>query len=100
MICCSFFFKPGEYDDDFRRLDGVIDAFARSLPGFVKVETWHSADRETINAVYFFSDMDAVKELTRFPAHLEAKEQVRRWYDGYRIVISEVTATYGDGRLD
>jgi len=24
---------------------------------------------------------------------------VRRWYDGYRIVISEVKATYGDGRL-
>jgi hypothetical protein len=22
-----------------------------------------------------------------------------RWYDGYRIVISEVTATYGDDRL-
>ena len=28
-----------------------------------------------------------------------AKGQVRRWYDGYRIVISEVKATYGDGRL-
>ncbi len=24
MICCSFVFRPGEYDDEFRRLDGVI----------------------------------------------------------------------------
>ena len=34
------------------------------------------------------------------PEHREAKGQVRRWYDGYRIVVSEVTAIYGDGRLD
>jgi len=24
---------------------------------------------------------------------------VQRWYDGYRIVVSEITATYGDDRL-
>ena len=100
MICCSFVFKPGEYDDDFHRLDAVIDDFARSLPGFVRVETWYSADRDLTNASYFFRDMAAVKRLKDFPAHVEAKGQVRRWYDGYRIVVSQVTATYGDGRLD
>ncbi|WP_460625633.1 hypothetical protein [Intrasporangium mesophilum] len=35
----------------------------------------------------------------RFQKHREAKGQVQRWYDGYRIVTSEVNATYGDGRL-
>jgi hypothetical protein len=24
---------------------------------------------------------------------------VKRWYDGYRIIVSDVSATYGDGRL-
>jgi hypothetical protein len=67
VICCSFVYKPGDYDDDFHRLDGQIDHFARSLPGF--------------------------------RTHLEAKSQVGRWYDGYRIVVSEVTATYGNDKL-
>lgn len=34
-------------------------------------------------------------QLARFPAHREAKGQVQRWYDSYRIVVSEVKATYG-----
>jgi heme-degrading monooxygenase HmoA len=99
MICVQFIFTPGEYDDEFHRLDGVIEAFARSLPGFVRIETWQSADGLTINATYYFTDREALGELSRFPQHLEAKGQVARWYDGYRIVVSEVVTTYGDGRL-
>ena len=99
MICCQFIFKPGVYDEEFHRLDGQIDAFARSLPGFARVETWHAAEGGVINAIYYFDDKDSVAALARFPQHREAKGQVQRWYDGYRIVISEVTATYGDDRL-
>jgi len=98
MICCKFIFRPGEYDDDFHRLDAQIDAYARSLPGFDHVETWH-ADDGLVNAVYYFADRASVSALSRFPQHLEAKGQVQRWYDGYRIIVSEITATYGDGRL-
>ena len=75
MICCRFIFKPGAYDDDFHRLDGQIDQFARSLPGFEKVETWRAPESDV------------------------AKGHVQRWHDGYRIVVSEITATYGAGRL-
>jgi hypothetical protein len=99
MICCSFVFRPGEYDEDFHRLDGEIDAFARSLPGFDRVDTWHSADGSVVNAMYFFEGMDSVRRLARFPQHLEAKRQVDRWYLAYRVDISEVTASYGDPDL-
>ena len=99
MICAQFIFKPGTYDDDFHRLDGQIDAYARSLPGFVRVETWHSPDGDVVNAMYYFTDQKSVAQLARFPQHREAKGQVQRWYDGYRIVISQVKATYGDDRL-
>ena len=44
MICCQFIFKPGTYDDDFHHLDQEIDAYARSLPGFVRVEKWLAAE--------------------------------------------------------
>src|SRR4051812_40986801 len=100
MICCQFIFKPGTYDQDFHRLDAQIDQYARSLPGFQKVETWQSGDGAITNAIYYFADRDSLAQLTRLPEHREAKGQVQRWYDGYRIVVSEITATYGDGRLD
>lgn len=100
MICVQFIFKPGTYDEDFHRLDGQIDDFARSQPGFDHVELWQSEDAATVNAVYYFTDRQALTALSRFPQHLQAKEQVRRWYDGYRIIVSEITATYGDGRLE
>lgn len=99
MICCQFIFRPGTYDEDFHRLDGEIDAYARSLPGFDHTERWVSPDGSEVNAIYYFADMASVRQLARYPTHLEAKDQVDRWYEGYRIVVSEVKATYGDGRL-
>ena len=96
MICCQFVFKPGTYDEDFQRLDARIDHYARNLPGFIRAETWQQPDHGNVNAIYYFADMDSVALLARFPTHREAKEQVRRWYDSYRIIISEVTSTYGD----
>ncbi len=99
MICCQFIFKPGTYDDDFHRLDGEIDDYARSLPGFDRVEKWLSPEGDVVNAMYYFADQTSVAQLGRFPQHREAKDQVARWYDGYRIVVSDVRATYVDGRL-
>jgi heme-degrading monooxygenase HmoA len=99
MICCQFIFKPGTYDDDFHRLDGQIDEYARSLPGFHRVETWVAPEGGVVNAIYYFTDEKSVAALARFPQHREAKDQVKRWYDGYRIIVSEVSATYGDGSL-
>lgn len=99
MICVQFVFKPGTYDDDFHLLDGQIDAYARSLPGFVRTETWHQPDQGLVNAMYYFADKKALAYLAKFPTHRQAKDQVHRWYDGYRIVVTEVKATYGDGRL-
>ena len=63
------------------------------------VEIWNAPHSNTVNAIYYFNDGESVAQLARFPAHGEAKGQVQRWYDGYRVIISEVTATYGDDRL-
>ena len=99
MICCQFIFKPGTYDDDFHRLDQQIDRCARALPGFDRVEQWLSPAGDVVNAIYYFTDQEAVAQLARFQQHREAKADVHRWYEGYRIVVSEVRANYGDGRL-
>jgi heme-degrading monooxygenase HmoA len=100
MIICQFIFKPGTYDEDFYNLDRQIDEYARALPGFVRVEMWFSADQTIKNASYTFETMADVQKLATYPQHLDAKRENARWYDGYRIIISEVTRTYGDGRLE
>lgn len=99
MICVQFVFKPGSYDADFHRLNGQIDEYARSLPGFIRTETWHDPENGLVNAMYYFTDQESVSHLAKFHTHREAKSQVHRWYDGYRIVVTDVKATYGDGRL-
>lgn len=99
MILCQFIFKPGVYDAEFHELDDQIAAYARILPGFRGVETWQSADGTIVNASYYFDEMSSVKELSRFSEHRKAKGRYRRWYDGYQIVVSAVTRSYGDGRL-
>lgn len=99
MICCQFTFKPGPYDENFHRLDAQIGEHERSLPGFNHVEKCLSPEGDVVNAIYYLTDRESVGQLARFPQHLQAKEQVHRWYDGYRIVISEVQSTYGDGNL-
>ena len=99
MICCQFIFRPGTYDEDFHRLDGRIDG-VRTQPARVRTgEKWQVPEGDIINAMYYFADQKSVAQLARFPRHREAKGQVQRWYDGYRIVVSEVKATYGDDRL-
>ena len=99
MFACSFMFIPGELDAEFYALDGAIDDFARSLEGFVGVDRWFSEDGTTRNSVYYFREMETVTTFSNFPEHLEAKTKYARWYEGYQVVISEVTAHYGDGRL-
>ena len=72
----------------------------------VDVNAWERHPELSVPMLLVVGDRDsdfapnAAAFLARFPQHREAKDLVQRWYDGYRIVISEITATYGDGRLD
>ena len=99
MICCQLIFKPGNYDDDFYSLDGEIESYARSVPGFLSVDKWISQDGTVTNASYFFKGMSDVRQLSSFAQHQQAKTEYARWLDGYQIVVYEVKGAYGDGRL-
>jgi heme-degrading monooxygenase HmoA len=96
MYSAAFIFEPGDYDAEFHRLNDEIKAVAQSLPGYMGVEQWQSADGRRRNATYYWSDLDTLKRFSTHPAHLEAKRQYARWYKGYRIVVAEVLRSYGD----
>lgn len=95
MIAAQFIFEPGEYDDEFHRLDDSIEADAKELPGFLGIDKWISEDGTKINVIYYFESMASLTKLGRFDDHREAKRRVDGWYKGYRVVVTEVTATYG-----
>lgn len=97
MFSAAFMWEPGQYDAEFDRLDGLIDAVARAMPGFLGVEVWVSEDGQRRNATYFWASLEDVQAFSQHPRHLEAKRQYARWYKGFHIVISEVVRSYGDG---
>lgn len=97
MYSASFIWEPGSYDEEFHRLNQLIDRLAQSLPGYLGVEVWHSADGRRKNATYYWDSLDTLKAFSVDPVHQEAKRQYARWYRGYHIVISEVVRSYGDG---
>jgi heme-degrading monooxygenase HmoA len=99
MYIAQFIFTPGTYDEEFHRLNDLIDEVARGLPGFVGAESWVSSDGTKRNAAYYWSNLEDLKTFSRDPRHLEAKRQYKRWYEGFQIVISQVLQSYGDGGL-
>lgn len=100
MFAAQFIFRPGVYDDEFNRLDASIDAYAASLPGYLGVERWVGKEDDSVrNSIYYFEDMATITKFARFEDHREAKAKVDKWYNGYQVIISEITANYGDRKI-
>jgi len=100
MYSVSFIFEPGTYDARFHELNALIDAAARASAGYIGTESWRSADGKRVNATYYWSSLEELREFASHPRHLEAKRQYQKWYRGYHIVIAQVVRSYGDGKLD
>ena len=99
MYTATFIFRPGSYDDEFHALDARIAEAARALPGYLGEETWEKPGTGEVCNVYWWDSLEAVQRLATLPDHLEAKAAQARWLDGYRVVVSHVLRTYGDGQL-
>ena len=97
MYIAAFNFEPGAYDARFHELNALIDAAARATPGFIGAESWRSPDGRRANASYYWTTLEALREFSSHPKHVEAKREYQKWYRGYQIVISQVVRSYGDG---
>lgn len=100
MYSAAFIWEPGEYDAEFHRLNAIVDGIARSLPGFLGVESWQAVAGTRRNATYYWDSLDTLQAFAMHPSHREAKRQYSRWYKGYHIVVSEVVRSYGDAAFD
>ena len=95
----AFIFEPGVYDEEFHSLDGQIEEYVKTLPGFVRTERWQSLDGKIRNSIYYFKNRETIAKLARFEPHRVAKQNYSKWYKGYRIEVAEITQVYGDDRL-
>jgi heme-degrading monooxygenase HmoA len=99
MYQATFIFRPGVIDTEFHDRNAEISARAAAIDGFLGEESWRSANGALRSAVYFWATREGLDQFVRDPAHRDAKARQARWYDGYHVIISEVTHTYGDGKL-
>jgi len=99
MYTATFTFAPGQFDAEFHRLDAAIAAAARAIPGYLFEEAWENPSTGVISNVYYWNSLEAIETLMCHPLHLEAKARQARWLDGFRVVISQVLRSYGDGKL-
>jgi len=100
MYASTFIFATRQFDDAFHRLDQTIAEAARALPGYLGEESWENSANGLVSNVYYWRSLAALQALMTHPSHLKAKAAQANWLDGYRVVISEVVRSYGDGRID
>ncbi|MEQ1682134.1 MAG: antibiotic biosynthesis monooxygenase [Burkholderiaceae bacterium] len=99
MYSSTFIFATKQFDDEFHRLDQLIAAAAKATKGYLGEESWENPGTGQVSNVYYWESLEALQALMQHPAHLEAKAAQAKWLAGYRVVISQVLRTYGDGGL-
>jgi hypothetical protein len=85
----TFIFGVGALDDDFHRINDEAAQRARQIPGFLGEEASHNEGTGLHAEVYYWTDMDALRQLVGIDAHRLAKSRYEEWLGAYRVVISE-----------
>ena len=99
MYTSTFIFAKKQFDEAFHKLDHEIAAMAKAIPGYLGEEAWENPATGLVSNVYYWQTWEALQQLMRHPAHLEAKQQQARWLKGYQVVIAQVVGSYGDGGI-
>jgi len=73
MISATFLFTKKQYDDDFHRLDGLIEAGVASHPEFRGKDSWTNEEKGLTCVVYYFDTRAGLEALRTMAVHREAK---------------------------
>lgn len=95
----TFIFELDSSDGDFHRIDDEIAQRARQIPGFLGEEAWHNEETGLHSEVYYWADLNALRQLIEMDTHQLAKKRHGEWLGEYRVVISEVQSIYGNPTL-
>ncbi len=95
----TFIFEIGTLDSDFHRINDEVAERARRIPGFLGEEAWHNEETGLHAEVYYWADLNALRQLVGMDTHQLAKSRHQEWLGEYRVVISEVQSVYGNPTL-
>jgi len=79
--------------------DSAIAERAPKIPGLLGEEAWRNDDMGLHAAIYYSTDVDALKQLMNMDTHRHARSRYGEWLGEYRVVISEVQSVYGHPAL-
>ncbi len=80
-------------------MDAAIAEAARAIPGYLGEESWENPATGLVANSYYWDSMAALEQLMQHPTHRAAKQQQARWLAGYHVVVAQVLASHGDGRI-
>lgn len=95
-VSSTFIFETKNLTDKFHRIDSEIAERAHAIEGFLGEEAWHNEETGLYAEVYYWSSMDALRELMAMDTHQLAKRRYGEWLGEYRVVIAEVQSVYGN----
>lgn len=96
MISASFVADVYDFQDsEYDKLDGRIIDAAKLTKGYLGEEAWIDKKTKRTCTVYYWESIEGLQELFNNTDHLEAKGKSGRWLKGYKVIVSEVIASYG-----
>ena len=95
----TFIFEVAQLDDQFHHINNEIAERARKIPGFLGEEAWSNEETGLYSEVYYWSSIEALRELVGMDTHRLAKSRSGEWLGEYRVVISEIQSVYGNPTL-
>lgn len=99
VYSATFTFRIKNVDSEFERLNDIIDKVANSNHGFLGKEAWSNQEDNKKSVVYYWNSLDALKKFSNHPDHQKAKQEYKKWYSGYEVIISEVLVFRSDDGL-
>jgi heme-degrading monooxygenase HmoA len=99
VYSATFIFRIKNSDSEFERLNSVIDEVAHTNPGFLGKESWSNEEENKRSVVYYWDSLESLKKFSNHPDHQKAKQNYKKWYSGYEVIISEVLRIKHDNSL-
>ncbi|MBI3230401.1 MAG: DUF4188 domain-containing protein [Burkholderiales bacterium] len=99
MHTATFIFDKKEFTEEFHRIDAMITEAANATSGFLGAEEWHDPKTGRVSTVYYWESEEGLQQLMNNTIHREAKARYSEWLAGYRVEISQVVRSYGDGKI-
>jgi len=99
VYSATFIFRIKNYDSEFEHLNSIIDEVAHSNPGFLGKESWSKEEENKRSVVYYWDSLESLKKFSTHPDHQKAKQNYKKWYSGYEVIISEILKLKSDDGL-